>query len=158
MDTICDNAKVIEDAYKSGDIPMYTIKVHALKTSARIVGAGFLSSLAAELEQAGKKNALDLIREKTEGLLADYRAFSDKLFKLDEPKEEAYKEPISDDDLKDAYDVLREMIPQMDYGSVDLILTELEGYSLPAEDQERVKKLRELLNNLQWEEMEQLIG
>jgi CheY-like chemotaxis protein len=38
-DTIDSNSDVIEKAYKDGDIKLYTVKVHALKSSARIIGA-----------------------------------------------------------------------------------------------------------------------
>ncbi|MBR4719433.1 MAG: response regulator, partial [Lachnospiraceae bacterium] len=53
LDTIDNNAKVIRDSYESGNIRLYTIKVHALKSSARIIGAEELSSMSADMEDAG---------------------------------------------------------------------------------------------------------
>nr|MCR5272090.1 response regulator [Lachnospiraceae bacterium] len=60
-DMIDESSDIIEGAYKSGDIEMYTIKVHALKSSARIIGAKALSSLAEKLENAGKNGDNDFI-------------------------------------------------------------------------------------------------
>ena len=157
FETIEENAGVIEEAFNENDIKMYTVKVHALKTSARIAGAGSLSALAADLEQAGKAEDMDFIRENTPKLLEDYRAFSDKLERLNEKKERTDREELSLDELKDAYDLLKDMIPKMDYESVEMILKQLEGYSLPAEDEERMKKLTMLLKSLKWDEMEELI-
>ena len=44
-----------------------------MKSSARIIGAGSLSELAAELESLGDEGRLEEIRQKTPALLADYR-------------------------------------------------------------------------------------
>lgn len=63
----------IRRLYETGDVKGYTVKVHALKSSARIIGAGRLSGLARDLEEAGKKGDLDFIRENTEKMLAMFR-------------------------------------------------------------------------------------
>ncbi|MBR5376877.1 MAG: response regulator, partial [Lachnospiraceae bacterium] len=153
-ETLEDNAKVIEDAFKENDLKLYTVKVHALKTSARIIGADALSALAAKLEEAGHKNDHGFIRENAGKLLADYRAFAERLKKLDENRDTAVKKPISEETLNEAYLTLKELIPLMDYGSVEMVLDDLKGYDLPSEDEEKVKKLDALLKNLKWEEME----
>ncbi len=157
-DTIEANANVIEDALKENDIRLYTVKVHALKTSARIVGANLLSRLAEKLEEAGNKNNMDFIRENAGKLLSDYRAFTDKLKKLKEKDGADEKEPIPEDELQDAYAALKELIPQMDYDSVEMVLEQLGEYSLPPVDGERIEKLTMMLKTFKWEEMEELIG
>ena len=82
-DTIDDNSGVIENAFDDGDIKLYTIKVHALKSSARIIGADDLSGFAERLEEAGNKEDYDFIEANTAKLLADYRAYKEILAKLD---------------------------------------------------------------------------
>ncbi|MBQ9538389.1 MAG: response regulator, partial [Treponema sp.] len=76
------SAQEIQDYLQSGDIKNYTIKVHALKSSARIVGATELSVLAQELEALGnsadREAALPQIREKTPALLELYRSYKEK--------------------------------------------------------------------------------
>ena len=160
LDTIDDNSKVIEDAYEGGNIRLYTIKVHALKTSARIVGALELSALAEKLEEAGNHEDMEFIHANTDKLLSDYRSFKDKLEQLrtkEEADDDAGKEPISEDDLKDAYEALLEIVPQMDYDAVEMILQQVQSYALPEEDHEKMKKLAALLKKYEWEKIEQLI-
>ncbi|MBR4754864.1 MAG: response regulator, partial [Lachnospiraceae bacterium] len=74
-----NKAREIEDLYRKKDIEMYTIKVHALKSSARIIGAGQLSGLAKSLEDAGKSGDLDYINANTDKLLSMYRGMGEKL-------------------------------------------------------------------------------
>ncbi|MBO5622000.1 MAG: DegV family EDD domain-containing protein, partial [Butyrivibrio sp.] len=69
----------IEDAYNRGDISFYTIKVHALKTTSRMIGAKELSSLAESLEMAGKEGNQSYIDENTSKLLKLYRSYKEKL-------------------------------------------------------------------------------
>ena len=70
---------VIRKAYDSGNIRLYTIKVHALRTSARIIGAASLSELAEKLEEAGEHRDMELINNETEKLLSEYEAFKETL-------------------------------------------------------------------------------
>ena len=155
-DTIDENAGVLKDAYDSGNIRLFTIKVHALKTSARIVGATALSALAADLEDAGNRNDKDYIDEHKDTLLGEYIAYKDKLSNLSDGDDKD-REPIPEDELADAYEALKEVIPQMDYDSVEMILDQLKGYALPHEDEERFGKLSKMLKSFDWDGMEELI-
>ncbi len=157
-DTIDSNAEVIENAYKDGDIKLYTVKVHALKSSARIIGARDLSKLAESLEDAGNSEDMDFIDANTEKLISDYKAYKDKLARLKEQDgAEDDKDEIPEDELKDAYEALKEVIPMMDYDAVEMILDQLKEYKLPEEDQEKMAKLGMMLKTLDWDGMESLI-
>jgi CheY-like chemotaxis protein len=82
FDNIDGNIKVIRDSYGIRNLRLYTIKVHALKSSARIIGAMELSQLAGELEAAGDKEDLEFIRANTYKLLSEYEAFKEKLSRI----------------------------------------------------------------------------
>lgn len=77
-----ERAEEIERLYRAGDDENYTIKVHALKSMAKSIGATELSALAAELEQAGKNGDRDTIRAGTDALLAVCRGLSAPLARL----------------------------------------------------------------------------
>ncbi len=154
--SIDDKAKEIQEAYNNDDLEFYTIKVHALKSTARIIGAKELSQLALKLEDAGRNRDRDYIDRKTGYLLELYRSYKDKLGGLTEKKDD-YRTDISERELKDAYAALSEVIPAMDYDAVESILEELGTYRLPGEDQERIDKLGGLLKNMDWDKMEELI-
>ncbi len=80
--TLEDKANEIENAYKTGDIEFYTIKVHALKSTSRMFGDMTLSNLALKLEEAGKVGDIDTINAETGKLLEMYRAYKEKLAPL----------------------------------------------------------------------------
>ncbi len=158
-ETIDENAEVLEKAYKAQDYKLYTIKVHALKTSARIIGAEALSELSKNLEDAGNKDDIAFINNNNEKMLMGYRHFKQLLAKLSEgtDNQNAGKEDIPEDELKDAYSALKEVIPIMDYDAVEMILSELEKYNIPLKDAEIFDKLRVMLKKFAWDEMETLI-
>ncbi len=158
-DTIDDNSKDLENAYETGNIKLYTVKVHSLKSSARIIGAMALSEMAQKLEDAGNANDKGYIEDNTKQFLEDYRAFKDKLAKLDDAKdaEDESKPLIPDDELKDAYTTLREVIDQMDYDSVEMIIGQVKEYRLKDEDKAAFSELEKLMKKLDWEGMEKII-
>ena len=65
---------------------------------------------------------------------------------------------ISEHDLKEAYQALSDVIPQMDYDAVEMILEQLDEFALPAEDKERMDEIRRLLKVFDWDGMEAVIG
>ncbi|WP_081679392.1 ATP-binding protein [Butyrivibrio sp. XPD2002] len=80
--SIDKKADEIEELYFREDITNYTIKVHALKSSANIIGAHDLSEKAKDLETAGKANDIDYIREHTSELLDMYCQYNKLLSKF----------------------------------------------------------------------------
>lgn len=79
---IDSNINVIREALDSGNIKMYTIKVHSLMVSAQIIGAADLEKYARLLEDAGKRDDKKYINNNTEKFLKYYKSFKDKLSRL----------------------------------------------------------------------------
>ena len=142
-------ADEIEALWKDGDTENYTIKVHALKSSARIIGAAELSGLAKDLEDAGKRKDTAFIDSNTGRLLSMYRTLEDKLSTLDKGEEDL--KPISEGALKEAYQTMVEIAGSMDYALMDGILSDLKGYSLSDADRSRVSTIERALTELDWE-------
>ncbi len=157
LDTMEDNAGVIEKAYEEGDIRLYTVKVHALKSSARIIGANDLSSLAEKLEEAGNKKDMGFIKANTDRFLDDYRSYKEKLGRMNAGSGDDDRPEIDPEELKGAYEALRECVPQMDYDAVEMILSQLKEYRLPPEDGEKAAALEKMLKVLDWDGMEKLL-
>ncbi|MCR4590415.1 MAG: response regulator [Lachnospiraceae bacterium] len=154
-DTLTDNADTIEKAYNDRDIELYTIKVHALKSSARIIGASELSEKARLLEDAGKDGDLDYIDANTEEILRLYREYKDRLSGLND--DEGDKELMPDSDIEDAYAALLEFIPGMDYDAAEMVLSQVGEYRLPEKDSRIFGELEKKLKVLDWDGMEELI-
>ena len=158
-DTIDLNADTIEQALEAGDIRLYTVKVHALKSSARIVGAMELSSLAEQLEDAGKKEDIDFININTPKLLSDYRSFKELFARLDEGGEEEAldKDPIPEEELSGAYEALKELVQQMDYDGAEMVINDVMAYKLEEEDLAKFKELQKYLKLFDWDKLEELL-
>jgi len=157
-ENIDDNADAIKKAYKGDDIKLATVKVHALKSNARLIGAQKLSDECQELENAGNRKDIGYISKHKDEMIKDYIGFKDLLSGLDKNTEDVKRGSIPEDVLKDAYTTLKECISQMDYDSVEMILNEVEEYDLPDKDDEIVKELEKDLKKVDWDKMEEVIG
>ena len=73
------NADAIESYWRAGDIQNATIKIHSLKSSARIIGAEALGNLAEKMEKAGKAQDMTALEDHMGELLEDYRRLGDEL-------------------------------------------------------------------------------
>ena len=83
--SIEERADELEKLYKSRDYKGYTVKVHALKSMAKSIGASELSELAAEMEEAGKNRDIAALTAGAEVLLSLYRSLAEPLKRLAEP-------------------------------------------------------------------------
>ncbi len=132
-----EGADVIEEYFKAADWENYTVKVHALKSSARIIGAAALSADAAYLEQCGNEENIDEIKAKTEKLLFDYRCL---VLKIREAMD-SLKKNISPAELESAFLAVGEFIKAGDFSAASSVISELNTYALPESKREKVAKI-----------------
>ena len=78
-ETIDEKADEIEEYYFQNDLENYSAKVHALKSSAKLIGAMELSERARALEEAANNNDIDFIKDNNYELLSEYRLFKETL-------------------------------------------------------------------------------
>ncbi len=142
IDSRADN---IQQTAESGDIRNYTVAVHALKSSARLIGAMELSKLAAYLEQCGNDDNRKEIEEKTGELLALYRSYNEKLAAIDDKASDSDLPEIDADELKNAFSDMRELIDAYDFDTADGIMQMLSEYRIPEEYKEKYEKVRQLM-------------
>ena len=145
-------ASEIEELLGTGDIKDYTIKVHALKSSARIIGANDLSELARKLEDAGNSDDLAFIGDNTDRLIGMYRALDDKLSLMDKTDEQD-KEliPMDKASMKEAYQTIVEIAQSLDYELMDDLLKTLKDYRLSDEDGNIISGIELKLSVLDWD-------
>ncbi|SDB45481.1 hybrid sensor histidine kinase/response regulator [Butyrivibrio sp. INlla16] len=155
--TVEQKADEIEKAYEGGDYDFYTIKVHALKSSARIIGASKLSELSAKMEEAGKIGNIEEIKENTSSLLEMYREYKNSLSKLSEKEDSEGKEKCDEATIEEAYGALKEFAPVMDYDSFEMVLLDMKEYDCGSENNERFERLFRLLKELNWDEITKVL-
>ena len=147
--TAKDKAEEIETLYGSGDMENYTIKVHALKSSARIIGATKLSEMAKALEMAGKSGDNDFIRDNTQALIDKYRQLDEKLSVMDKGAKDL--PPLSKEMRIEAFQTICEIAQSMDYGMMESVIKNIRGYDLTPEDEEKVGLIEERLMQLDFD-------
>lgn len=153
--TIDSKADKIEQCLKEGLISDYVVEVHALKSSALLIGAVPLSEAAKELEGYGKQGKTELLEEKTPDLLAMYRDFKD-ILKPYADKEEAARQEASNGEWCQALQQIHQCIEQFDLDGVDRIMEKLEEYQIPECIRESMDQLRVYVADVSLEEIMEL--
>ena len=155
---IKSGAAEIEALYNSSDWENYTIKVHALKSTSRLVGETELADLAEKLEKAGDEGDLDFIHARTRTLLAMYRGVGEKYgVTFDDEPDYSDKPEASEALMSDAYDDLRAAVSDLDYDGLCDILDELGGYAVPEAHREKMKAITEAADNIDWGTLKKLL-
>ncbi|MCR5083577.1 MAG: response regulator [Parasporobacterium sp.] len=151
--------KTILNSYENGDIENYTIKVHALKSSSKIIGANMISELAKELESAGNEGNTAFINNHTDELLTYYKSLIYMLknrFANDESDDD--KPEIEESSLKEAFDTIKELAGMFDYDSVAAVMESLEEYKIPGIYEDKVKALKSAITNADWDEIKKVLN
>ena len=145
--SIDNNLREIKQFFTESDINNYTIKVHALKSSARLIGAEELSKRAAYLEDCGNNSNLDEITAKTPELLNLYKSYREKLSPLYENDD---AELITPENLREAYEAIKEFAASFDSDSIDGIIATLRNYKIPDNESERFNKIALCADSADW--------
>lgn len=146
-------------AYEDGDIKDFTIKVHALKSSSRQIGAYELGNMAEELEKAG--NAGDTVRigERLGAAMDSFGALLNDLsgFYGDATSDEE-KPPITEEVLKEQFEKLNEACENLDMDAMEEAGEILKKYSWPDSIKEDMEKLIHAIDSVDSEACEELMG
>ena len=148
--------KELSTFFDEEDWNNYTIKIHALKSSARLIGALGLGDDAEALEMAGKGGDIDYIKANHERVMSDYTAYRDVLKAVVVAEED---DPLQDDDLpavdqdvlNDVYERIRSLAADCDDMGISDALSELDGFSIPEEEKNRVNSIREAIDNFDFD-------
>ena len=154
------NADRIEDFWRARDLSNTTIKVHALKSTSRSIGAESLGALAEKLEFAGKAGDEAALDAELPGLLERYRALGAALSPLYAPEKKSDEELplISDDELQETYDSIRDFAANFDSDSMAYALEFLDGFRIPEGEKERVEQLRRAIDGFNWSRINEILS
>lgn len=127
------------------DIENFTIRVHALKSSARLIGAVHLGDGFESLEKAGKEKDVNFIKENIDSVLFEYRDLRKELVPIfgQEETEEVDLPEAEDFRMKEFYKEVRFGANDMDIDVIKNAFSKLEGYKIPESDKERFNTIKE---------------
>ena len=142
----------VEQCLADGMIRDYTIEVHALKNTARMIGAMELSGLFYEMEQLGNAEEAEQLKERTPAVLELYRSYKPILEEYAK-EEETGKEKTSAAVLKEVLMRLHDAMDAFDLDEADNALKELKRYRLPDALQPMLKQLDVYVADVAMEEV-----
>lgn len=161
-DSIPDRYAEIQGYYDAKDWENYAIKVHALKSSARLIGATSLGDEAQLLENAGKAADVDYINDKHDSIMNVYQGFGDIIAKALFEEEEAIEsegKPMADDFLiETVMDGIKESAESLDGESIEEILGEISDYEFPESEAEKLEAVRAKLDQADFEGILEVLG
>ena len=154
--TIKTRADEIETYARQKDYKNYTVQVHALKSSSRLIGAIELSEKAAYLEKCGDEQNTVAITAKTPELLKLYRSYILKLDALAE-KSETKKEPLDLNKFNEAMEAVKEFAIAFDFTAIDSIIEEVDKYELPSEVKEKFAEVKRMSRGADFNGLKELL-
>ena len=161
---IGENADFIEQAFNAGQYKDYTIKVHALKSSARIIGAEKLSLMAEELEKEGNElqamsdipqEYLNELKTKTDDMLNYYRSYIDLLEPVKNYGEadDAEKQEASEEEVTAIKNAILNACDNFDLVTVEEQFAQLKKIKLPPELSSKMQELSKAIENIEFDEI-----
>ena len=138
------------------DVRGYTIKIHAMKSSARMIGAMELGEEAQRLEQAGGNGDWAFILERHEAYLQKLRALGDRLsdaFPAEDGRPDADEEM-----MEDALEEIRSAAEERDGDRLMDVFTEMNDYRIPGSRTKLWEALSEASENGDYEEILKLLS
>lgn len=132
-------AEKLANHLSEGQFKEYTIEVHALKNSARLIGALELSRDFADLEAWGNQGEYAKIMERNPQVLQKLLEYKEVLRPFVEEAEEM--QAVSNTQIKEVLWAMKAAAETFDIDGVDFCMDELERYVVPGCDN-RIRKLR----------------
>ncbi|MBQ3583985.1 MAG: response regulator [Lachnospiraceae bacterium] len=158
--TIDTEAEYLEDCFnqiliEENALDAYRIKVHAMKSSAALIGIVPLAGMAKVLEYAAKDGKMETIQNMTPIFLKEWRDYKEKLrVCTNEPETKEAADMV----VVSAYlELLKNAMEDMDIDVADETMNQLRLYQYPEHIEKYMEKLSAAVANLDSEQADALI-
>ena len=149
----------LQQFYDNGDWSNYCIKVHALKSTSRLIGALSISKLAEQLEKYSNNNDVEKIQKKHKTLINKCLRFEKKLTPLlKDNLEQAPQNEISSEELSQKIRQLIECTNDFDIDGLDNLMKELSSVKLPLDFSQKFDKILNCVQNVDFKELKNLLS
>ena len=156
--SINQKALELQNYFEAEDWHNYEIKVHALKSTSRLIGAIELSNLAEHLEKSADQNDIDEIQLKHKELIntfIDYLRIFEPVLKNE--SDDSLKPDISKEQLKERIKLMIEYAEAFDIDGLDNIVKELTNFKLPLDFSQKFVKISQYVQNVDFKELRNLL-
>lgn len=151
------NDKAVKDFLSAKDIKNYEIKVHALKSNARMIGANHLADAFEALETAAKSGEISLMQEKTPAALAEYARVIDILRPIGEMEPVSVKGELTADEARQTAEKLLAALDDFDDDLSCSLANTLMGYPFRITQKTVLKDAIRHISDFMYEEAADLI-
>ncbi len=150
----------IEEAINRGDWNDYTIRMHALKSTSRQIGATDLGDMAEKLEKAGKVADMEAVAVYHSVTMEAFKKLLDDLSKyFDEESEEEETLPeITDEELKAVFEELVEACDELDMDRMEACEKRLKESTFPEEKREMIENLCSAIEQMDTDACERIMN
>ncbi len=156
--SINQKALELQNYFEAEDWHNYEIKVHALKSTSRLIGAIELSNLAEHLEKSANQNDIDEIQLKHKELIntfIDYLRILEPVLK--NKSDDSLKPEISKEQLKERIKLMIEYAEAFDIDGLDNIVKELTNFKLPLDFSQKFVMISQYVQNVDFKELRNLL-
>ena len=151
-------AEELENLLESGKIGLYNIKVHALKSTARLVGATELSKMAEELENLSEGGKTDGILEKNRILVSKLLEIEKKLSPIFTSCNIIEKPALSDEEFSARLEKIRAFSLDFDLDGLDAQISEIGSFALGEKAASVFREIRERVENVDFKGLLEIVG
>ena len=155
------NAEEIEKYWNGKDIKNTTVKIHALKSTSRVIGAMELGDFAARLEKAGEEGDVKTLETDIEKLLIMYRNLlteMEMLGSIDGGVEGSDKPLILEQDIKKTYETISKLCEAFDFDGVAETVKSLEKYRFPESEAAKFETIKKAVDNFDYDLIPKIIS
>ena len=158
FDYVDKQIESLDSAMSDEDFESYTIKVHALKSSLRIIGATELGEKAQELETAGKEGNIGIIKTGHESFIEACKEVKEQLSIMFDKESGDNKIEADEDLLVTAFGEIRTGAEDKSCDYLDAIFAELDEYSMPESYSELYEKIKNAAKESDFDEILELLN
>ena len=124
---IDDKITYIENCISSRDIESFTLMVHSLKTTCRMIGAAELAEGFYTLERLGDDNDLEKIKSAAPGVLSEFGRLKTYLEPFASETEDTFKKVYDEDELLNSLKELINAAEEFDAESCDKCISRIKA-------------------------------
>ena len=156
-DSIEEKYNELENLFNSDDIKNYAIKIHALKSTARLIGASELSAKAAHLEKSANENDIAEVKAKHAEAMDLFKTYKQKLKKIADSST-TEKVDVSESFFKTQLNKIYDAADNFDISTLDQIVESLEKYKIPSNYDELYSQIKTYIKNVDFDSIKNLIS
>ncbi len=151
------NLSKIRDHYINRNYNDYMISIHALKSNAKMIGAGMLSRAFEELEMAAKAGDIELVETKNAPVLQMYEKLIERLKPIGESEEVHPADEISGEEAREVAMQLVSALDDFDDNLAKELAEKLSGYPFRINQREKLKEAAGYIDDFMYKEANDII-